>query len=811
MIKEKTTQQKHYAQEIDIVETARSNIIRYGAATFFRAFPDFRDGLKPIHRRILYSMWELKAFTDIKVAQISGQVMGRYHPHGDSSINDALVRLAQPWIMNYPYIIGQGNFGTQDGDRAAASRYIESKLSDFTLYAIFEDMDKVSVNYEDNYDYKFKIAEYLPSKIPLVLINGVSGIGEAFRVNIPPHNLNDVADACIKYINNKNISSKELSSNLYPDFPTGGEIINGEEVQKFYTDNIQVSIILRGKAELLREKNTIVLTDFPYSVDRRIILEQVKNECINGNMILSGIENIQDDNGYDDDNEEDKGFDEKRKKSTRKKTYEYICKKDSNMIEILQELYRTTSFQTSIPISFMINQNGLLKYVSIKDIIEDWYTIRVDCKRRKHTNAIAMTHNKKHVLEGIFSIYDRLDDVIDCIRNNTEGKDALIRTLHENFNLTVVQAKGIYEMSLGALSKFGLDDLSKQIRSLEEKVNENENALTRIDEIIIEELNEMKSRFGRPRQTKVVMSMESHKSASIVITKGALTVSRNAIGVFDMNGIKDSRNILTGLKPVKVNGKNVRAIIGGKGLSGRLPKAFIVCYSDGTVNRIPIETFKIVNAWYLLPAGDASVLSSAPIYDESDILVCITDDKKIKRIEASSIPGTRRLQIGSPISHICRYNEDDDDQYEHMLLVGGNGTYSLIDIDDIPLVSRNAQGVKSAYEGFSGRNFILPVPGELMDTERLFVGCCDQRDGQNYLIGLDLSNLKLSNRVSKPKRLLVPENYTVHSAEVLDIGDKTTSVCIVGKNSTGTLSSVNFKKSYEPKRVYFSPLIITLI
>jgi hypothetical protein len=189
----------------------------------------------------------------------------------------------------------------------------------------------------------------------------------------------------------------------------------------------------------------------------------------------------------------------------------------------------------------------------------------------------------------------------------------------------------------------------------------------------------------------------------------------------------------------------------------------------------------------------------------------MSQDKKIKRVEAKSIPGTRRLQVGLPITAISQYNENDNNQYEYILIIGSNGTYSLIDLDDVPLVSRNSQGVKTSYEGFTGNNFIMPVPGEVLENERLFVGCTDQRDGQNYIAGLDLSNLKVMNRTVKPKRLLIPEPYIVSSAEIIDTGDKLTSVCMVGKNSTGTLNVSNFKKSYEPKRIYFSPLIITLI
>jgi DNA gyrase/topoisomerase IV subunit A len=803
------TETRDYSEEVDFVESARQNIIRYGKETFYRAFPDYRDGIKPVARRILITMWNMKATDFTKVASLGGGTL-LLHPHGDMAVNEALVRLAQPWVMNYPLITGHGNFGNLSGDKAAAGRYIEAKISDFSLNVIFEDLDKVSVNYENNYNYTLRVPAYFSTKIPLVLINGISGIGEAFMVEIPPHNLNEIADICIKYIQNKEINNDELVEGLFPDFPTGGEIINGDDLQNFYKKGGSVSIIVRGKADLVRETNTIVLKEFPYGENTHKIELQVREQIKSGNMILQGVENIQDDNGYDDEEDEDKGFDEKRKSKNRKTTYEYICKKDSSMLEILQEIYRTTSFQSSITMSFIINEQGKLKYVFVKNIIEDWYKIRIDSKRRKYTNAIAQLHNRKHVLEGILFIYPIMDEVVNCIRENKSNKDALIKTLHENFKLTIVQARGIYEMSLGTLSQFGKLDLESTITDLQDKINNNEINLGRIDEIIIEELKELKTKFGRPRRTSVIHHIAEHKMAAITVSKGALLISHNAIGLFDMNGVKDSKHLITGLKPTKVNGKNIREILSGKGLTNKTPIGFIICYADGTINRIPLNTFKVINVWYNFNNPNF-VSAGCPIYDDEDILICLTEDKKLKRIPASGIPGVRKLNTGSAITSITQYNENDGEQCEHLLIIGDDGTYHLSDLDDIPLVARNAAGVKSAYEGFKGQNYLLPMPGESFEYERLFIGAADERDGQNYLIGIGLTSLKISGRVSKPKKLGLPEAYKVSAAEVLDAGDKLNQVCMVGKNSTSTLSVIHFKKSYEPKRVYLSPLVITLI
>jgi len=795
---------KDYNDDVDIVESARKNIIRYALETFIRAFPDMRDGLKPIHRRILYTMLENRNFGYTKVASITGAVLGKYHPHGDMAVNDALVRMGQPWVMNYTYIDGQGNYGTQDGDGAAAGRYIEAKLSDFAKKAVLDDIDPVSVNYEDNYTFTLKIPEYLTSRIPLLLINGVAGIGEAFRVSIPPHNLNDVADLCIRYVKNKSITNVDLCNGFFPDFPTGGEIINGAEVERFYRYGDPVTISLRGCADLLTDSNTIVIKEFPYGIDSDDIGISVADGIRSGNMILSGITNIQDENNnVDDDGSSFEAGDSKKKK--KKKTYEYICKKDANMIEILNEMYKTTSLKTGIVMSFMINDKGIPFYANVLDIIKYWYATRIDCKRRKHTNAIAQIHSKRHILEGILTVYSKMDDVIDVIRKNASDKDTLIRALHDKFGLTVVQAKGIYEISLGSLSKFGKSDLESTIARLSTTIDENEYALTHIDETIVAELEELKELFGRPRRTKVIMSVEEFKNKSLVLSRGSFVYAKNAIGLYDVNGVKDSKNITTGLKAVKIEGKNVRDIIGGKLLQGKTPIAFIVCYENGGINRIDASVFRTINVWF--DVGSESFITCAtPIYTENDEIVCVSSDNKLKRISVSDVPGKRVLSTGSTIKEMVCYSDPDGKPDENgLLLVAKDGTYNFSPIDDIPLLGRGAGGVKSAFDENVETIFGIIVPREFYETERLMLSSIDTRDGQNYMHGLIPSELRLSGRTGKPKLIGIPEKYSVTSIALMDISDKESQICMVGKSSTSTLNLFNnFRKANEAKRLFLT-------
>lgn len=796
---------KDYNDDVDMIEAARRNIFRYALETFTRAFPSAYDGLKPVHRRILYSMWEDKCFTMTKVATITGAVLGRYHPHSDSAVGDALVRLAQPWVMSYPYIEGKGNFGTQDGDGAAASRYIEAKLSQFARKVIFDDIDDVSVNYADNFNYTRKIPDYFPTRIPLVLVNGIDGLGEAFRVSIPPHNLNEVADICIRYINNPNISNEELVDGFYPDFPTGGEIVNGAALERFYKKGESTSIIIRGKAKLDRETNTIVLTEFPYGIDRDNVMMSVIDGVKSGNMILSGIENIQDVNTHDDSaNEGDFLAVGKSSNSKKEKTYEYRCKKDSSMVEILNEIYKVTPFKSSIVLSFMINQKGYPVYVTVKDIVEQWYKIRFDSKRRKHTSAVSDSVNKRHVYEGILSAYSKIDEIINVIRSSKGDKDATITTLRDKFGLTKVQAKGVVEMSLISLSSLGEQDLRNKIDSLSKFIDENEYCLTHIDKIIIDELNELKRLFGRPRRTTVIANIEDHVTSKVTVTKGSLLWSRTSIGLYDANGVRDSKNIITGLKATKVVGRNVREIIGGVALKNT-PIGFIVCYDNGGVNRIDMNTFRVVNVWYEVVKEEPYISCATPIYSEDDILICVTNDNKIKRVKASDIKGKRILNAGSVIKSIACFNEDVCKGYENILMVNSSGMYNMCQIDDIPLVGRSASGVKSAFDE-NDRSLIeiMCVPDEVLEEERILISSFDKTENQNYMHSIPLEDLKLGSRTAKPKPIGVPKQNVVTSINLVDVGEKDTQICMIGKSSTSSLNISNFKKPYDFRRLFIT-------
>ncbi len=783
---------------VDISDASKANTLQYFSETSVRAFSDYRDGLKPVHRLILFTLEKLKAYQLTKVAKLVGAVL-EFHPHGDSSVYGAMVRLGQPWVMNYPLVSGKGNWGTQDGDGAAAGRYIEAKLSDFAREVVTNDLNATVVDFTDNFDYRSMVPVYLPTRIPLALINGISGIGVGFTDNIPPHNLNEIADRCIMYIKNKKISNAELCEGLYPDFPTGGEILNGDEVAEFYKNGTPCSIQIRGKAKLDTNNNMIILYEFPYNVAVDDIANVVTREIKDGNMVLSGIESIIDNNNHNKKIIEDAQI--------TKKTFEYQCKKDANMIEILNEICRVSSFKTSISLSFMTVADGYPKYVTVKDIIADWYKFRFDTIRRLHTRNIANAQEKLHLYEGILSVYDRKAEVIKFLsESKAKDKEDVICQIHKKFGMTKTQARGVYEMPLGTLSSFGKSDLETRIANLRKDIEFDDYILTHIDDTIIEELNELKAKYGRPRRTTVLKNFQMKTSERPVISKGAFIYSHTQLGLYDVNGCRDSKGILTGLRAWKGLGKGIREIVGGVQLEGS-PTGFIVAYSNGTIQLVDSSVFKVLNVWYDTKCDEKDIkiviTAACPIYKETDELICLSNDGKIKRIASSSI-SKRAVSSGGVIVKMSRH--DVTSEVLDCLFTGfydGKGpVYTAIPIEEIPQLERSSAGVKCPIE--SGEVNILPLDmGDGSDDNRVFVSTYDSA-GLNYMHSIPINSLKIQSRANKPKLLGLPKDQVVTSLSEGKIVDKDQILCMIGKGTSSTLSITNFKKPFSEKKLFLT-------
>ncbi len=478
--------------ENDIVKEISSSFLDYSMSVITsRAIPDLRDGLKPVHRRILWSMYESGYTPDKphkKCARIVGDVMGKYHPHGDSSIYDAMVRLAQDFNERYMLVDGHGNFGNIEGDDAAAMRYTEARLSKVSL-ELLRDINKNTINFIPNFDESEKEPEVLPSRFPNVLVNGSMGIAVGMATNIPPHNLGEIIDGCVAYIDNPEIDTLGLMQYIKgPDFPTGGIILGNSGIKKAYETG-RGSITIRSKAVIEEEgnHNQIVITEVPYGVNTQELRTKVA-ELVH-NKIIDGITDYHTDlkNGI---------------KIT------ITLKKDANAQVVLNNLYKHTNFQVSYGIIFLVIDNRTPKTLSLKEIIAKYLDHQKEVIIRRCKFDLEKAEARVHILEGLKIALDHLDEVIKLIRGSKtdlEAKEGLIN----KFGLTEIQADAILEMKLRRLTGLERDKIENELKELLEKIADLKAILAseaRILQIIREELLEIKDKYADDRRTTIDMT-----------------------------------------------------------------------------------------------------------------------------------------------------------------------------------------------------------------------------------------------------------------------------------------------------------------
>jgi len=456
-----------------------------------RALPDVRDGLKPVHRRILYAMYDLGMFHNKpfkKCARIVGEVLGKYHPHGDTAVYDALVRMAQDFSLRYPLIKGQGNFGSIDGDSAAAMRYTEAKLNPLAE-ELLKDIEKDTVPFHDNFDGSLKEPGVLPSKIPNLLVNGSSGIAVGMATNIPPHNAHEICDGVIALIDNPAISVQELMTIIPgPDFPTGGEVACGAGLLQAYTRGKGKVTI---KATCVIEKDTIIVTEVPYQVNKAELITQIA-DLVRDKRIL-GIRNINDESDRD-------GI-----------RVVIDLKKDADPNVILNQLYEFTRLKISFGITMLALVGGQPKELGIKELLHEHILHRKEMITRRTAFDLKEAEKKVHVLEGLLIAIDNLDDVIPGIRNSKTVDDARI-FLMQRYELTEIQAKAILELRLQKLASLEQEKIRDEHRSLLQDIIMYKKILSSeeiILSIIKEELHEIKGRYGDSRKSRIVLGEDA--------------------------------------------------------------------------------------------------------------------------------------------------------------------------------------------------------------------------------------------------------------------------------------------------------------
>ena len=459
-----------------------------------RALPDVRDGFKPVHRRILYGMMELGNTSDKpykKSARIVGEVLGKYHPHGDSSVYFAMVRMAQEWAMRYPLVDGQGNFGSVDGDSPAAMRYTEARLNKLGE-AMMDDLYKETVDFEPNFDNTLVEPKVMPTRIPNLLVNGASGIAVGMATNMPPHNLSEVIEACDAYIDNPEITVEELMEFVKaPDFPTGGYIYGVSGVREAYLTG-RGRVIMRAKAEIEsgQTHDKIVITEIPYNVNKAELIKYIA-DLVNDKKI-EGISNANDESDRD-------GM-----------RIVIDIKRDANASVVLNKLYKMTALQTSFGVNNVALVHGRPKTLNLRDLIKYFIEHRHEVVIRRTQFDLRKAKERAHILEGLIIASDNIDEVIRIIRAAKTPNDA-ITGLIERFNLTEIQARAIVEMRLRQLTGLMQDQLHAEYEEIMKQIAYLESILADDEvcrRVMKEELLEVKAKYGDVRRSEIVYSSE---------------------------------------------------------------------------------------------------------------------------------------------------------------------------------------------------------------------------------------------------------------------------------------------------------------
>ena len=482
--------------EVDLNHEMKESFLSYAMSVIVaRALPDVRDGMKPVHRRILYAMHTLNNYSNLphkKSARIVGDVIGKYHPHGDTAVYEAMVRMAQDFSYRYPLVDGHGNFGSVDGDGAAAMRYTEARMSKLAA-ELLRDLDKNTVNFTDNYDGSEQEPSVLPCRFPNLLVNGTSGIAVGMATNIPPHNLTETVNAILELIKNPNISIEELCELIVaPDFPTGGIIMGTQEIKRAYMTGTG-TVTVRAKTEIVKLKNNkqeIIIKEIPYQVNKTRLIERIAD--IAKNKIIDGVTDLRDE-------------------SSRKGLKVVIeLRKDANAKVILNNLFKHTQMQTTYGINMLALDKGQPKVFNLKDMLQCYVEHQLEVITRRTQFDLDKAKARLHIVEGLLIALASIDEVIKIIKSS-HTPDIAIAELTKQFLLSEIQAKAILDMRLQTLTGLQVNKLEEEKQKLTDLVAELEEILNnegKKRELLTKELTETRDKYGDKRRSEVDHSSE---------------------------------------------------------------------------------------------------------------------------------------------------------------------------------------------------------------------------------------------------------------------------------------------------------------
>ncbi len=788
--------------QVNIEDQMKSAYIDYSMSVIVsRALPDVRDGFKPVHRRVLYGMLDLGLFSNRpykKSARIVGEVLGKYHPHGDSSVYDAMVRMAQDWSLRYPLVDGQGNFGSIDGDSPAAMRYTEARLRKIAEEMLV-DIDKDTVDFQLNFDDSLKEPVVLPTRIPNLLINGASGIAVGMATNMPPHNLSEVIDGTIAYINNREITIPELMQFIKaPDFPTGATIYGYEGVKDAFETG-RGRVVMRGEAtveETSGGREQIIVTSIPYQVNKAEMIKKTA-DLINDKKIegISDLRDESDRNGI---------------------RIVYELKRDAVTNVVLNQLYQQTQLQTAFSVNNIALVKGRPKTLNLKDLIYHFVEHRHEVVIRRTKYELSEAEKKAHILLGLLVALDHLDEVIALIRASRTPEEAR-EGLMEKFNLSEIQARAILDMRLQKLTGLEREKIKAEYEELLKQITHYKEILANEGmrmEIIKNELREVKEKYGDENRSNIVYSADDFRiedtipDDDVVITISHLGYvkrtqlteyrqqkrgGRGAKGsqirdedfveylfiasmhnymlfftekgkcfwlrVFEIpEGSKSSKGrAIQNLVNIEPDDK-VRAFINIKDLTDKdyLNSTYItMCTKKGTIKKTSLEAYSRprqngINA-ITINEGD-QLLAAKLTTGKSEILMAIRSGRAIRFNEENVRPmgrnaaGVRGITLASKddevIGMICI-----DDPNDNILVVSENGYGKRSPLDDYRVTNRGGKGVKTIN--------ITPKTGDLIAINAVQDGddlMIINRSG--LIIRLSVDDLRVMGRATQGVRLI---------------------------------------------------------
>lgn len=677
--------------ENNIVEEVKSSFLDYSVSVIAsRALPDLRDGLKPVHRRILWSMYECGYTPDKphrKSATTVGYVMGHYHPHGDSSIYDAMVRLAQKFAERYMLVDGHGNFGTIEGDSAAAYRYTEGRLSKISL-EMLRDINKNTVDFDPNFDDSTKEPRVLPSRFPNILVNGTMGIAVGMATNIPPHNLGEVIDGCIAYIDNPDIDTIGLMNFIKgPDFPTGGIILGNSGIKQAYeTGKGTITIRSKARIEEVKGHNTIVITEVPYGVNTKELQEKVA-ELVH-NKTIDGISDYHTDlkNGL---------------------TITITLKKDANPQVILNQLYKHTQFQTNFSIMFLMLDGLTPKTLPLKDIISKYIDYQKEVIIRRTRFDLNKSENRVHILEGYKIALDNIDEVIRIIKN-AETDEIAKNTLIERFNLSLIQAESILELKLRRLTGLERSKIDEELAALLKIIADLKDILAseaRVLQIIKDELTEIKNKYSDDRRTTIDMTAIDFIEDESLIPQENIIVSLTNKGYIKRNNVDNYKLQNRGGVGVKgmstneedfveyllnLNTHDYLTFFTNKGKVYRI-KGYEIPEFGRTSKGIPIINLLQIDK----DEHITSMLSYSPS-DDSKYLLFATKSGLVKRTRIAEFDNIRKsgklcvsLKENDELIGVKKTDGECD-----VIMVSSTGRIAVFNEEEVRVMGRTASGVK---------------------------------------------------------------------------------------------------------------------